>query len=73
MGFVEQLVGLVTDYHQLALEYILSALLALVTDHETSQNECRRTELNLRNTLTSLMRNISGKEECQVSYHKFLN
>ncbi|GLH13986.1 Uncharacterized protein GBIM_18445 [Gryllus bimaculatus] len=63
MGFVVQLAGMVTDFHQPVLEHLLSALLNLVSNHPKSQSECRRPELNLQDTLANLVRNTSGKDE----------
>jgi hypothetical protein len=66
MGFVEQLVGLVGQGCQPALEHILSALLALVTDHAPSLNECRQPRLQLRSTLRNLLEQNQGQEQRQV-------
>lgn len=66
MGFVEQLVGLVGQGCQPALEHILSALLALVTDHAPSLNECRQPRLRLLSTLRNLLEQNQGQEQQQV-------
>jgi hypothetical protein len=66
MGFVEQLVGLIGEGSQPALEHILSALQALVTDHAPSLNECRQPYLHLRSTLLNLLEQSRGLEERQV-------
>ncbi|XP_049839749.1 hsp70-binding protein 1 isoform X3 [Schistocerca gregaria] len=63
MGFIEQLIGLVGPEGSPAVEHLLSAVVALVSDHELSQQECRRPELHLRDKLFQLMQNVSGKEE----------
>jgi hypothetical protein len=66
MGFVEQLVGLVGEDSQAALEHLLSTLQALVTDHAPSVNECRQPHLQLRSTLCKLLEQNQGKEDRQV-------
>jgi hypothetical protein len=66
MGFVEQLVGLVGEACQPALEHLLSALQALVTDHAPSLNECRQPRLQLRSVLCNLLEQNQGKEDRQV-------
>lgn len=66
MGFVEQLVGLVSEDCQPALEHILSALQALVTDHAPSLNECRQPHLQLHSILRNLLQQNQGKEDRQV-------
>jgi hypothetical protein len=66
MGFVEQLVGLVGEGSQPALEHILSALEALVTDHLPSLNQCRQPRLQLHSTLCNLLQENQGKEHRQV-------
>lgn len=63
MGFVVQLVGMITDFHQPVLEHLLSALLALVQNHPKSQSECRKPELTLMPTLKNLISNTYGREE----------
>ncbi|XP_046980231.1 hsp70-binding protein 1 isoform X1 [Schistocerca americana] len=63
MGFIEQLIGLVGPEGSPAVEHLLSAVVALVSDHELSQQECRRPELHLRDKLFQIMQNVSGKEE----------
>jgi hypothetical protein len=66
MGFVEQLVGLVSEGSQPALEHILSALQALVTDHSPSLNACHQPCLELHLVLGNLLRQNEGKEDRQV-------
>ncbi|PSN31120.1 hypothetical protein C0J52_25278 [Blattella germanica] len=57
MGFVEQLVGLISEGSLPALEHLLSALLALVTDHPPSLEE----EHEYSTTLLRLI--FSGENE----------
>jgi len=66
MGFVEQLVGLVSEDCQPALEHTLSALQALVTDHAPCLNECRQPRLQLHSVLRNLLQQNQGKEDRQV-------
>lgn len=68
MGFVEQLVGLVREACQPALEHLLSALQALVTDHAPSLNECRQPHLQLRSVLCNLLEQNQGKEDRQEEH-----
>jgi len=68
MGFVEQLVGLVNEGCQPALEHILSALQALVTDHAPSLNECRQPHLELHSILRNLLQQNQGKEDRQEEH-----
>lgn len=68
MGFVEQLVGLVSEDCQPAMEHILSALQALVTDHAPSVNECRQPRLQLRSILHNLLQQNQGKEDRQEEH-----
>lgn len=63
MGFVEQLIGLWARGPSPSTEQLLSALVALVTDHPQNQSECRRPELQLRTVLASLIAQSKGKEE----------
>jgi hypothetical protein len=66
MGYVEQLVGLLSEDWQPSLEYILSALQGLVTDHAPSLSECRKPQLQLRSILRKLLQQNQGKEDRQV-------
>ncbi|XP_069683764.1 hsp70-binding protein 1 [Periplaneta americana] len=68
MGFVEQLVGLVSAGRQPALEHLLSALLALVENHPPSLNECRQPQLQLRSILRNLFQENQGKEDRQEEH-----
>lgn len=68
MGFVEQLVGLVSEDCQPAMEHILSALQALVTDHAPSLNECRQPHLQLHSILCNLLQQTQGREDRQEEH-----
>ncbi|XP_067015204.1 hsp70-binding protein 1 [Anabrus simplex] len=63
MGFIEQLVGMVTDYHTPVLEHLLGALVNMATEHNFSKDECRRPELELRPKLIRLINSFKDKEE----------
>lgn len=66
MGWVHQLVGLISEERTPSHEHLLSALLALVRDHEECIKDCRDPTLQLQSLLTSYMESVKGKEECEV-------
>jgi len=66
MGMVDQLVGLLQENHSSFHEHLMSALLTIVQDHPQAMQECQKTELNLRNTLTDRLELLKDKEEFQV-------
>ena len=69
MGMVEQLVALLQTPHQSNHEYLMSALLSLVSDHQGALAECRRPELQLKECLKSRRKFLKGKEEYLVMTH----
>ncbi|XP_014680435.1 PREDICTED: hsp70-binding protein 1-like, partial [Priapulus caudatus] len=66
MGMPEQLAGLLRAEHDPTHEHLTSALLALVTDHARAAAECQREELGLRRLLEARVKELAGREECQV-------
>jgi hsp70-interacting protein len=67
MGFVEQLVALLQGEHDSTHEHILSALLALVEEHQRALSECRRPEFLLKELLESRSEYVQGRDEFKVS------
>ncbi|KAJ9577159.1 hypothetical protein L9F63_006281 [Diploptera punctata] len=65
MGYVEQLIGLVSEGQPPGLEHLLSALLALVTNHPPSVEVCRQPQLQLRAVLRNLLRQNEGQDDRQ--------
>ncbi|XP_064600577.1 hsp70-binding protein 1-like [Liolophura sinensis] len=65
IGMVDQLVGLLGQPHTACHEHMMSALLALVTDHERAQQEAQRPQLQLCSLLQNRMHTLQGKEEFQ--------
>ncbi|XP_013774726.1 hsp70-binding protein 1-like [Limulus polyphemus] len=65
MGFVEQLAAILQTEHNRSHEHLMSALLALVSEHEQAQEECHRPELGLKNLLENRLKLLEGKEEFQ--------
>lgn len=65
MGWVHQLVGLISEERTPSHEHLLSALLALIRDHEECMKDCRNPALQLQSLLTSYIESVRGKEECQ--------
>jgi len=63
MGFVEQLVALLQGEHDSTHEHILSALLALVEDHQRALSECRRPEFLLKELLENRSEYVQGRDE----------
>ncbi|XP_076304314.1 hsp70-binding protein 1 [Tachypleus tridentatus] len=69
MGFVEQLAALLQTEHNRSHEYLMSAVLALVSDHPQAQEECHRPELGLKSILENRLKLLEGKEEFQEELH----
>jgi hsp70-interacting protein len=63
MGFVEQLVALLFLEHNTSHEYLLSALNALVTEHEAALVETRRPVLRFRELLQTKLEALRGRPE----------
>ncbi|XP_023238290.1 hsp70-binding protein 1-like isoform X1 [Centruroides sculpturatus] len=76
MGFVEQLAALLHTEHSPSHEYVVGALLALVTNSEQCRNECQRSDLRLKEVLETRIKLLSGKEESKEEWeycHQILN
>ncbi|XP_035828020.1 hsp70-binding protein 1 isoform X2 [Aplysia californica] len=65
-GAVEQLVYLLkTEGHSMIHEHLMSALLAIVTNHKAAQERCLREDMDVRSFLCERLRLLSDKEEFQ--------
>lgn len=62
MGMIDQLVGHLSEEHSNFHEHLMSALVAIVTDHPRSVAECQRPELDLHNVLRQRIEYLQGKE-----------
>jgi len=65
IGMVDELVSLLHQEHTSSHEHYMGALLFLVEDHPSNQEECRRPELKLHELLKSRAKLIKDKEEFQ--------
>ncbi|RWS12300.1 hsp70-binding protein 1-like isoform X2 [Dinothrombium tinctorium] len=65
MGFVEQIIAILHQPHNETHEFLLSALYALVSEHEPSRKECQRSELKFESLLRSKLQQIKDRDECK--------
>ncbi|KAK3102845.1 hypothetical protein FSP39_014379 [Pinctada imbricata] len=63
IGMIDQLVGELGEEHVNYHEHLMSALLAIVKDHQRAIEECQRTELQLTQLLLNRIEFLKGKEE----------
>ena len=66
MGFVEQLLSILTHEHDTYHEHDMAALLELVTNNSAGSAEACRPELNLSKFLDDRINLISNRPECEV-------
>ena len=72
MGMIDQLVGHLCEEHTMFHEHLMSALLAIVSDHPRSVSECLRPELRIVELLSERKKELHGKEQFRVSIRKYL-
>ena len=66
IGMIDQLVGHLCEEHSTLHEHLMSALLAIVSDHPRSISECVRPELRTVELLKERQKDLQGKDEFRV-------
>ena len=66
IGMIDQLVGHLCEEHSGFHEHLMSALLAIVSDHPRSVSECLRPELRTTELLKEKQKELNGKDEFMV-------
>lgn len=67
MGYVEQLLSLLTQEHSAYHEHVMAALLELVTDNTAAVTEANRAELHMATFISERIKLINGQPEYEVS------
>ena len=66
MGMIDQLVGHLCEEHSAFHEHLMSALLAIVSDHPRSVSECLRPELRTVELLKERQKQLQGDDRFRV-------
>ena len=66
MGMIDQLVGHLSEEHASFHEHLMSALLAIVSDHPRCTSECLRPELRAVELLRNRKKLLQGNDQYMV-------